>query len=119
MQKYLPFLFLVATLVSLAIYPAISPTFGMIALLLSLALSTYAIYTKHTGTEYARAKLLKEVGVMVFTLVIILFLGGLAAMLANYQVGMRWGEAAGLVSALATSFAVGYLVRKGMMRLKG
>lgn len=38
-------------------------------------------------------------------------------MLANYQVGMRWGEVAGIVSAIAASFGVGYLVRKGMGRL--
>ncbi|MBK6792516.1 MAG: hypothetical protein IPG80_08210 [Anaerolineales bacterium] len=58
---------------------------GIAFLLFSLALSTYAIYTKHKGTEHARAKILKEVGVMVLTLVIVLFLGGIASMLANYQ----------------------------------
>ena len=85
---------------------------GILSLLLSLALSTYTIYTKH-----ARAKILKEVGVMVLTLVIVLFLGGIASMLANVQVGMRWGEVAGLVSAIAARFAVGYLVRVGMGRV--
>ena len=96
----------------------------MITLFLSLALSTYTIYTKHAGTEHARAKILKEAGVMVLTLVIVLFLGGIASMLVNYQVGMRWGTVAGLVSAIAASFAtcpepvegVGYLVRVGMGR---
>jgi fructose-specific phosphotransferase system IIC component len=117
MKKYLPFLFLVTTLVSLVIYPVITPTFGLITLLLSLAFSTYGIYTKHAGTENARAKILKEIGVMVLTLVIILFLGGIAAVLANYQVSMRWGKVAGWVSAIGASFVVGYLVRKGMMKL--
>ncbi len=51
---------------------------------------------------------------MVLTLVIILFLGGIAAMLANYQVGMRWGKVAGMVSAIVASFLVEYLVCKGM-----
>jgi fructose-specific phosphotransferase system IIC component len=88
----------------------------MLCLLLSFALSTYAIYTKHAGTEHARSKILKEVGRMVFTLIIIIFLGGIAAMLANYHVGIRWGEAAGLLSAMGASFVVGYLVRKGMLR---
>ncbi len=66
---------------------------GILSLLLSLALSTYAL-----STENARAKILKEVGVMVLTLVIVLLLGGIASILANYQVGMRWGTVAGLVS---------------------
>ncbi|MBI2332765.1 MAG: hypothetical protein HYU84_11515 [Chloroflexi bacterium] len=110
-------LLLVASLVSLWLSPSISPTLGMVSLLLSLALSTYAIYDKHKGTENARPKILNEVGVMVLTLVIILFLGGIVAMLANYQVGMRWGEVAGLLSAIGASFLMGYLVRKGIMRL--
>ena len=119
MQKYLPvvsILLLGVTLVSLVFYPAISPSLGTISLLLALALSTYTIYTKYAGTENARAKILKEVGMMVLTLIIILFLGGIVAMLANYQVSMRWGEVAGLVSAIAASFTAGYLVRKGMGR---
>ena len=73
---------------------------GVILSLLTLALSTYTIYTKHVGTEHARAKILKDVGVMVLTLVIVLFLGGITSMLANAQVGMRWGTVAGLVSAI-------------------
>ena len=92
--------FLFAALLLLILFPAISPILGAIYLLLSLTLSTYTIYTKHAGTEHARAKILKEVGVMVLTLVIVLLLGGIASILANYQVGMRWGTVAGLVSAI-------------------
>ena len=120
MQKYLPvvsILLLGVTLLSFVLYLTISPFFGMISLLLSFAFSTYTIYTKHTGTEHARAKILKEVGIMILTLVIVIFLGGIAAMLANVQVGMRWGEVAGIVSAIGASFGVGYLVRAGMGRL--
>ena len=86
-------------------------------MLLTLAHSIHAIIQKHAGTEHARAKILKDVGVMVITLVIVLFLGGIASMLANVQAGMRWGTVAGLVSAIAASFAVGYLVRMGMGRV--
>lgn len=118
MQKYLPTLLLIATLLSLVVYPTITPALGTITLLLSLALSTYVIYDKHKGTEPARAKILKEVGVMVFTFILVLFLGGVTALLANAQVGIRWGEIAGIVSALGASFLVGYLVCKGMMRLR-
>ena len=117
MQKYLPvvsILLLGVTLLSFVLYLTISPFFGMISLLLSFAFSTYTIYTKHTGTEHARAKILKEVGIMILTLVIVIFLGGIAAMLANVQVGMRWGEVAGIVSAIGASFLVGYFVRVGM-----
>ena len=93
-------IFLFVTLLSLVVFPAITPTLGVITLLLSLILSTYTIYTKHAGTEHARAKILTDVGVMVLTLVIVLFLGGITSMLANAQVGMRWGTVAGLVSAI-------------------
>ncbi|MBK9778781.1 MAG: hypothetical protein IPP55_01825 [Anaerolineales bacterium] len=120
MQKYLPtisILLLGVTLISFVVYPTISPVLAITSLLLSLTLSTYTIYTKHKGTEHARAKILKEVGVMVITLVIVLFLGGIASMLANAQVGIRWGTVAGLVSAIGASFVVGYLVRVGMGRV--
>ena len=116
MKKYSPILLLIITLASLVFFPTITPTLGTITLLLSLALSTYAIYTKHTGTEHARAKIIKEVGIMVFTLIAVIFLSGIASMLANVQVGLRWGELAGLVSAIGASFGVGYLVRAGVGR---
>ncbi len=117
MQKYLPVLLIIATLISCIFYSALAPMIGMITLLLNLVISSRAIYTKHKGTEHARAKIRKEVGVMLLTLIIVIFLGGIAAMLANAQVGIRWGEVAGLVSAIGASFGVGYLVRKGMGRL--
>lgn len=120
MKKYLPIAsisLLAATLVVLVFYPSASSILGITSLLLSLALSIYTIYQTHKGTENARAKILKEVGVMVLTLIIILFLGGIVAVLTNYQVSMRWGEVAGVVSAIGASFLVGYLVRMGMMKL--
>ncbi len=128
MKKYLPVIsvtLLIVTLLTLVFHPSFGSALGILSLLFTLALSTYTIYTKHAGTEHARAKILKEVGVMVLTLVIVLFLGGIASMLANVQVGMRWGTVAGLVSAIGASFAacpepvegVGYLVRVGVGRL--
>ncbi|GAB1470224.1 hypothetical protein MASR2M66_11010 [Chloroflexota bacterium] len=119
MRKYfsaISIIFISASLFSIWLYPAARAILGVVSLLFSLALSTYIICGKHKGTENAPPKILKDVGVMVLTLVIILFLGGIAAMMANYQVGIRWGEVAGLVSAIGASFLVGYLVRKGMMR---
>jgi fructose-specific phosphotransferase system IIC component len=120
MQKYFSTIFILllgGTLISFVMYPEFSIILVITSLFLSLALSTYAIYDKHKGTERARAKILKEIGVMVLTLVIVLFLGGIASMLANYQVGMRWGVVAGFASAIAASFAGGYLVRVGMGRV--
>ncbi len=117
MQKYLPILLLIATLVSLVVYPEIAPTQAIITLLLTLALSIHTIYTKHKGTERARPKILKEAGVMVLTLVTIIFLGGLASMLANYYVSLSFGALVGLVTSIGASFGVGYLVRKGADRL--
>ena len=116
MEKNLLLFLIVAALLSLMFYSMLTPTLGTITLLLSLALSTYAIYTKHAGTENAHAKILKEVGIMVLTLIAVIFLGGVASMLANVQVGMRWGEVAGIVSAIGASFGVGYLVRAGVGR---
>ena len=116
-KRQIPFIFLLLPLVFVIFIPPVAPVLGMATLFLTLALSTYAIYAKHKETENARAKILKEVGVMALTCVTILVLGGIAALLANYQVRVRWGEVAGLVSAIAASFGVGYLVRKGVGRL--
>lgn len=120
MQKYLPIisiLLLGVTSVLFVLYPVIASTLGIISLLITLTLSTHTIIHKHAGIEHARFKILKEAGVMVLTLIIAIFLGGIAAMLVNAQVGMRWGGVAGLVSAIGVSFMAGYLVRKGMMKL--
>ncbi len=116
-SKYISVLALVIMLFSFWLYPEVSLALGIISLSFNLALSIYAIFKKHKGTENARAKILKEVCLMALTFIVIIFLGGIAAMLANYQVGMRWGEVAGLLSAIGASFGVGYLVRAGMMKL--
>ena len=96
---------LALSLIALILILIVSPfayLFIIISIFFSLALSTYAIYTKHAGTEYACAKILKEVGVIVLTLMPVIFLGGIVGMLANAQVGMRWGE----VPALFRYFAI-------------
>lgn len=119
-NKYLQVILITLLLLSLIsdlLFSSTTQFLGILTLLFTLTLSTYTIYERHKGIENARPKILKEVGIMVLNLVVILSLGGIAAMLANYQVSMRWGEVAGIVSAIAASFAVGYLVRVGMMRL--
>lgn len=118
-KRQIPFIFLFLPLIFVIFIPPVAPVLGMATLLFSLALSIYTIFKKHKGTKNARPKILKEVGAMVLTLILIIFLGGTAAMLANYQVGIWWGEIAGLVSAIAASFMVGYLVRKGVTKFVG
>ena len=113
-MKFFNLALLIITLIAIWVMPTYTYILVILSMLLSLALSTYTIFEKHKGTEHARAKILKEVGVMVLTLVIVLFLGGIASMLANAQVSVRWGAAAGLLSALGASFGVGYFVRVGM-----
>ena len=120
MQKYLSIisvLLLLAALLTIWLSPAISPALGMISLLFSLALFIHAIFEKHKGTENARPKILKEMGVMVLTLITIIFLGGIVALLANFYVRASFGEVVGLVSALGASLIIGYVVKKGIVRL--
>lgn len=109
-------IFLLFALSSLWLFPTTTPALGIASLLFSLAISIHAIFEKHKGTENPRSKIAKDTLVLILTLLLMAFLGGIAAMLANVQVGMRWGEVAGLISAIAASFVVGYLVRTGMMR---
>ena len=99
-MKWINLTLFLITLVPVWDMQALAYIFVAISLFLSLALSNYSIYDKHKGAEHARAKTFKEVGVMVLTLVLISFLGGIVALLANAQVRVRWGEVAGLVSAL-------------------
>ncbi len=113
--KAFPFI----VLLSIWLYPQTTPTLGTMALLSSLAIAIHAIIEKHKGTESPRPKIAKEVGVMVFTIFLIIFLSGLAAMLANFYVSPSFGAVVGLVSAVAVSFAVGYFVKKGMGRFSG
>jgi hypothetical protein len=117
LKKYfplLPILFLLATFLSLWFYPTATPALGKVCLLSSLAIAIHTIFEKHKGTKNARTKILKEVGVMVLTLVTIIFLGGLAAMWTNFYARESFGAAAGLISALGVSLVIGYVVKKGM-----
>ena len=122
LKKYfllLPTLFLLATLLSLWLFPSATPALGTASLLFSLAISIHAIFEKHKGTENARPKITKDMLVLTLTILLIAFLGGIAAMLANFYVSLSFGAVVGLVSAVVVSFLIGYVVRKGMGRLSG
>jgi hypothetical protein len=64
---------LLLNLISSLLFSSFAPFLGMLTLSFSLTLSTYTIYTKHKGAEHVRAKILKDVGVMVLTLILIIF----------------------------------------------
>jgi len=120
MQKYLPTIsisLLVVTLLLLAFSPTISPKLGIVSLLVSLSLSIHAIFQTHKGTENSRPKIAKDILILVATILLITFLGGLTGMLTNYYTSLRFGVVVGFVSAIAASFVVGYFVKKGVGKL--
>lgn len=118
-MKFINLVLLLIAIISIWVIPSYAYVLLILSLFISLAFSTHTIFRKHKGTENARKKILKEAGMLVLTLITVLFLAGIVAMLANYQISMRWGEVAGLVSAIGASFLVGYWVRKGMRRWVG
>lgn len=114
MKKYTPIIsvtLLTLTLLLIWFYPAASFALGIASLLFSIVLSVYNIFQTHDGTENVRPKILKETGLLVLALIMIFFtstllsasLGGVAGMLTNYQVDIRWGTMAGFVSAIVPS----------------
>jgi hypothetical protein len=107
-------LLFIALIVSFWLYPSITPLLGILLLLTTLAMSIWAIFKKHKGTENSRPKIIKDISILVTTILLITFLGGLTGMFANYYASLRFGVVWGVVSALAASFAVGYTVRWGV-----
>jgi amino acid transporter len=107
----------IALIASLWLYPIATPVLGIVFLLFSLAMAISAIFKKHKQSENPRAKIAKDVLVLVITLLLIIFLGGLAGMFANQYTSPHFGVIVGFVSAILTSFAVGYAVRWGVGKL--
>jgi hypothetical protein len=114
-----PIFLLLITLLSLWLFPSATPALGAASLLSNLAISIHAIFEKHKGIENPRPKIAKDTLVLILTILLIAFLGGIAAMLANFYVSLSFGAVVGLVSAVAVSFAAGYFVKKGMGRFSG
>jgi hypothetical protein len=110
-------LLFIALIGSLWFYPSITPVLGVILLLLSLAMAISSIFKKHKRAESPRSKIAKDVLIFVVTFLLIIFLGGLAGIFANYYASLRFGAVVGFVSAIAASFVVGYLVRWGIGKL--
>jgi small-conductance mechanosensitive channel len=122
LKKVTPFilaLFFVLILISAWKFPAWTPVFGIAFLVLSLALAMYGIFERHRGGESARRKIAWDVLVLILTILLVAFLGGLAGLFANHYVSLRFGVTVGFVSALAVGFTVGYLVKKRVGKLTG
>jgi len=105
---------LLLSIAGMSLYsPSAAPMLGITALLFSLAVSIHSIFQKHKQAENSRAKIIKDVLILVFTLLLIIFLGGLAGLCAAQYAGSQgWGMTAGFVLAMLASFAVGYAVHR-------
>lgn len=116
-KKYLyfvPLLLLVLFVISIWKLPTTTPILGILLLLAGLAISIFAIFEKHKESENPRVKIARDVSILVITLLLIIFFGGLAALFANHYVTLRFGTMIGFLAAILASFLVGYLIRKGM-----
>ena len=127
MKKIIPIIsiaLLALVLLSIWFYPTASAVLGSISLLLCLAISFYTIIQTHKGTENVRPKILKEVSVVVLTLIVIIFFGGLAGLFTSQYAGayveshwQGYGVTAGFIAAILVSFILGYFVRRGVGKL--
>jgi hypothetical protein len=111
------FLLFTTLIGSMWLLPSATPILGIGMLLFSLAIAISSIFKKHKQTENSHSKIAKDVLILVTTLLLIIFLGGLAGMFANYYASPRFGAVVGFVSAIAVSFVVGYWVRWGIGKL--
>jgi ABC-type phosphate transport system permease subunit len=112
-------LLLIVLIGSIWVFPAVAPALGITLLLFSLAMAISSIFKKHSQAENPRPKIAKDVLILVITLLLIIFLGGLAGMYANHYASPRFGTVVGFVSAIGASFAVGYLVNRGARKIIG
>ncbi len=112
-------LFFIALIGSMWLLPSVTPALGIALLLFSVIMATSAIFKKHKGSEKAHIKIAKDISIFILTLSLIIFFGGFLGSLANQYTSLHFGTIVGFVSAIATSFAVGYLVKKGMGKITG
>jgi MFS family permease len=118
-MKNTPFVFsslFVMMLISLVVYPAVAPILGITILLLSLAIGIYTIFKKHKESKNPRLKIVKDTFILICTIVLISFLGGVAGLFTNFYVGNMFGAMAGFISAMLAGIVVGYLVRNGITK---
>jgi len=102
---------------SMWLLPSATPILGVVLILFSLAIAISSIVKKHKQVENPCPKIAKDVLIFVLTLLLFIFFGGLAGLFANHYASLRFGAVVDFVSAIAASFAVGYLVKMGAGKL--
>ncbi len=116
-MKLIALLLFVAMLLSIWWLPTLAPVLGVLFLFISLAISVSSILKKHKDAENIYRKITKDILILIFTLLLVIAFGGLAGRYANHYATQRFGVVVGILTALAASFAAGYLVRWGMVNL--
>lgn len=113
-RYFMPILLLLLIAISLWKFPFVMLPLWVFFICFSLAISISSILKKHKDAENPHRKIAKDTLILLFTLLLAIALGGLAGTYANQYAAQRFGVMAGILSALAVSFAAGYLVRWGM-----
>jgi L-cystine uptake protein TcyP (sodium:dicarboxylate symporter family) len=108
---------LIAIIISSWQSPALAGILSVVLFLFILGIAILSIFEKHKQAENPRPRIAKDILILVFTLLLIIFLGGLMGLFANYYASLRFGTIAGFVSAIAASFVVGYFVWWGVGKL--
>lgn len=116
-MKIIALLLFAAMLLSIWLLPSLTPALGVLFLFFSLAMGIVFIFKKHKQSENPQLKIVKEILVLIIGLLLVILFGGVAGAYAHQYVALRFGIIAGILSALAASFAAGYLVKWGMMQV--
>jgi hypothetical protein len=118
LKKYLPLIVFFSLLIGIfwsALFsPSLTLYFVVAAILCSLGISTSLILEKHKGAENARQKITRDILILLVIFTLVILIGGGIGFWAAKQAEGRFGAVVAVISALAVSFAAGYLVRKGM-----
>lgn len=119
-NKLFPIIFIVLLLFTISFlwfYPTVTPILGTVMLLFSLAIGIYTIFQKYKESENPRFKIGKDTLILVFTILLISFLGGVAGLFTNFYISNLFGAMAGFVCAMLAGIVVGYFVRWGTGKL--
>lgn len=117
MKTILLILLPLLVIISVFTYPNLTLVLGVLTLFVSLAFAVHSIIQKHKGKPNAYKGIFQEVGIFIITLLLVIIIGGLAGAFVSVYVSQLYGTILGLVCGLIVAFAIGYLVRKGIMKL--
>ncbi len=113
-RYFVPILFLLLIVISLWKFPFATPLISVFFVCFSLVIAIVSIIKKHKCSENPYRKIAKDILILLFTLLLAIALGGLAGRYANQYTSLHFGVIIGIMTALATSFYVGYLVKRGL-----